>query len=513
MSDSQPRSGTPATRPRPEEILEIALRAIVDLIRTGQLPAGLPADVTEHDQFQLLVSSWSSLQQFSLAISNGDLSGNLRMQGLLAGSLKHIQANLRHLTWQTQMVAAGNFSQRVDFLGEFSQAFNTMVDHLREARQQRQQHEAALSAINASLEQEIAERRQAEQALQTSNAELTRTLNHLRQTQAQLVESEKMAALGQLIAGVAHEINTPLGAVGAAVGAMTAILDQTLGNLPAFFQGLSQPEQRHFLTLLERARAPVPSLSAKEERSCRRSVARELAAQGIADCETIANLLIMMGIGDDVTPLVPLFREPHGLSILERAYQLSGLYRSARVIGVAADRAAKVVFALRNYAHFDRSGEMVQAHVIDGIETILTLYHSLLQRGVEVRRDYAEVPPLYCYPDELNQVWTNLIHNALQAMTGQGCLTIRVSCRDGQIMVGVTDTGPGIPAELQDKIFTPFFTTKPVGEGSGLGLHIAQKIVAKHAGTIRLDSEQGRGTTFEVSLPLLACAPRGRGAE
>jgi signal transduction histidine kinase len=161
-----------------------------------------------------------------------------------------------------------------------------------------------------------------------------------------------------------------------------------------------------------------------------------------------------------------------------------------------------VVFALKNFARMDHSGEMVKSNIIDGIETVLTLYYNQLKQGVEVSRDYAEIPQIYCFPDELNQIWTNLLHNALQAMQHKGKLNIAVSLDSTNVVVSITDSGSGIPPEIQDKIFQPFFTTKPAGEGTGLGLDIVNRIVEKHKGKITVSSIPGK-TTFNIYLPII----------
>ena len=137
----------------------------------------------------------------------------------------------------------------------------------------------------------------------------------------------------------------------------------------------------------------------------------------------------------------------------------------------------------------------------DNIETVLTLYHNQIKQNTELLVDYADIPPLSCYPDELGQVWTNLIHNALQAMNYKGTMTISIAREDNYAVVSITDTGKGISDEIKEKIFTPFFTTKKVGEGSGLGLDIVKKIIEKHNGYIQLESEIGLGTQFKVYLP------------
>ena len=141
------------------------------------------------------------------------------------------------------------------------------------------------------------------------------------------------------------------------------------------------------------------------------------------------------------------------------------------------------------------------ANIIEGIETVLTLYHNQLKHHVDVIKNYATLPPVQCYPDELNQVWTNLIHNALQAIGDKGTLKIEVAQEYNYAIISITDNGPGIPDNIKLKIFEPFFTTKPAGEGSGLGLDIVKKIIEKHEGKIKVDSIPGK-TTFTVSIPV-----------
>jgi two-component system NtrC family sensor kinase len=133
---------------------------------------------------------------------------------------------------------------------------------------------------------------------------------------------------------------------------------------------------------------------------------------------------------------------------------------------------------------------------------VLTIYQNQIKRGTELVRDFEPMPPILCLPDELNQVWTNLIHNALQAMTNPGTLTVMVRQRGTYVVVSIADTGSGIPEAIRSRIFDPFFTTKPTGEGSGLGLDIVKKIVEKHYGRIEVQSEVNIGTTFSVYLPI-----------
>ena len=136
----------------------------------------------------------------------------------------------------------------------------------------------------------------------------------------------------------------------------------------------------------------------------------------------------------------------------------------------------------------------------ESLETVLELYNSQIRQGVELERSFQSVPLVAAHADQLIQVWTNLIHNAVQAMDGKGKLHLATHQHAGQIVVSVTDSGPGIPADVQEKIFEPFFTTKARGEGSGLGLHICKEIISRHDGKIQVSSLPGR-TTFNVWLP------------
>ena len=273
-----------------------------------------------------------------------------------------------------------------------------------------------------------------EDEVRQRTAELTRTLQELRATQAQLVQSEKMAALGDLVAGVAHEINTPLGAV-------------TSNN-----------------DLVARTLAKVREAGADPAQAQKSS------------------------------------------AWLQRAESMTQVSRDA------CQRIAAIVRSLRTFARLDEA-ERKPANLHDGLDSTLTLIEHLVKNRVTVVRDYGDLPEVDCYPNQLNQVFLNLLVNAAQAIAGKGEIVIRTRYqKDGDVdpkastravvVVEISDSGCGIAPEHMRKIFDPGFTTKGVGVGTGLGLAISYRIVADHKGKIELQSQVGKGSTFRIVLPV-----------
>lgn len=167
-----------------------------------------------------------------------------------------------------------------------------------------------------------------------------------------------------------------------------------------------------------------------------------------------------------------------------------------------AERIADLVRSMKSYSHLDQGAQQI-VNVHEGLEDTLKLFSHKIKQGIEVRRSYdSEMPQIWAFGSELNQVWTNLIDNAIDAMNDKGSLEITTFHHDDRVLVQITDSGSGIPPEIRSRIFEPFFTTKPVGKGSGLGLEMVRRIVEnRHQGAITIDSQPGR-TTFTVCLPL-----------
>ena len=340
------------------------------------------------------------------------------------------------------------------------------------------------------------------QQLQDKNQHIQQTLEELQQTQTQLIQSEKMAALGQLVAGIAHEINTPLGAIRAAIGNIDKALEAALSQLLQILPQLNSQQQADFLNFLIFATKSKQNLSTREKRKIKKTLTQQLQSYEINNARQLAHLLTEAGLYHNIETDLPLLQAPQAEQMIQIGYDIARLNSNSQNISNAVERASKIVFALKSYARYDQSEMKQSALVSNGIETVLELYQNYLKKGVEIIRNYQSVPEILCYPDELVQVWTNLIHNAIQAMDGKGTIEIGVHQQGGDIVVEITDSGAGIPVEIQEKILQPFFTTKSAGEGSGLGLDIVNKIIEKHQGQISFESQPGR-TTFRVKLPII----------
>jgi signal transduction histidine kinase len=321
--------------------------------------------------------------------------------------------------------------------------------------------------------------------------------------------SEKMGVLGTMMAGVAHEINTPIGAVKAAAENLHSNLPLLIPKLPQFFAKLTADDLELFFRFVDVVMKAEPIGSVAEERQIRKNVALALEAMNVAKADTLARTLSKIGVYKQLNDFDVLFKHPSAEEIVEMAGALGKMRLNTDNILTAVGKTQKIIFALRSFSHQNPSVEMIPSKIESQIPIALTLYHNTLKQGVQVFTEFeADLPEIYCFPDELDQVWINLITNAVHAMNNKGELRIRVYQEQDYIKVSITDTGPGIPQDILPRIFEPFFTTKPQGEGTGLGLHICKQIIDKHQGLISVESVPGN-TTFTVCLPIRTTPSQG----
>lgn len=298
----------------------------------------------------------------------------------------------------------------------------------------------ALQMVNESLEQKVVER----------TASLTAALQKLKDSQAQLIQSEKMASLGQMVAGVAHEINTPLGYTKSNLFSIKSQLDEMESLVQA---------HRDLLKLL---RSPKPDREQIKKQS-------EKVEQLYQDAQTYE-----------------IFPSAHE-AINDADY---GIAQISDLVG-----------NLKNFSRLDRA-RIDEYDVNAGIDNTLAIAKHSIKDRLTIERDYSELPKITCSPSQINQVFLNLITNAAQAIDKMGTLKITTRHQGNDVHIVFRDNGCGIPAEVLDKIFDPFFTTKPIGEGTGLGLSISHQIIQDHGGEIKVHSSPERGTRFVIRLPI-----------
>ena len=317
---------------------------------------------------------------------------------------------------------------------------------------------------------------------------------------------DKLRALGKLSAGLSHELNNPAAAISRAAASLTTALQV----IPAYLIKLlaTCPPAETVATITALAVLPPelpPPLSALEAADREDELSAWLEALGCADGYALTAGLLEAGLGIEalspVATQLPASARPAAFAWLSGHLTVARLTRD---ISEASRRISTLVGDVKTYSHMDRATGPEKLAVTTGLDSTLHLFaHALQQKNVRLTRDYAPSLPLIVgQAASLNQVWTNLIDNALDALpTTGGELTVRVEQRKNCLVVGVQDNGAGISAEVMAHLFEPFYTTKPLGEGSGLGLDIARRIVQEHGGRLEVSSEPGR-TEFTTWLPV-----------
>ncbi|MFZ0548893.1 MAG: response regulator [Candidatus Promineifilaceae bacterium] len=327
------------------------------------------------------------------------------------------------------------------------------------------------------------------------------------QQEMTLRQNEKLATLGRLSAGMAHELNNP--AAAAVRGANQ--LEEAVAQLQQLILHFNELEltagQLGFLSEIEKGirkkAGKSPALDALTRSDREYEIETWLEEQGIEESWRFAPTLVNLNYDDQaLSNLANNFHVRQLSAVLDWLDGTYNTYNLLKEIGQGAGRISEIVQALKTYTYLDQAPiQSVDIH--EGLDNTLALLHSKLNDGIAVTRLYGQnLPRIEAHGSELNQVWTNLIDNAIYAMDGKGDITIK-TYQDGRwLVVEVTDSGLGIPVEIQSQIFDPFFTTKPPGSGAGLGLNISHNIITqKHAGSISVVSQPGR-TCFQIKLPV-----------
>ena len=286
-----------------------------------------------------------------------------------------------------------------------------------------------LAEANRSLEKHNIDLTASRDQIRKAHEELKKTHEELRQAQSRLVQSEKMASLGNLAAGMAHEINTPIGAVNSAADTSKRAIGRVIQSI-------------------------------KESRSL-----EDLNAD-------------------------QKFRD-----------SLNFIKSNNDVITLASKRIAKIVKSLRSFARLDEA-DFMDADIHEGIDSTLTLLHHTTEDRIEIVKEYGDIPKISCRPSQLNQVFMNLLKNAAESIQDKGIIHIKTSVEDNKVIIRISDDGLGIGEENLNRVFDPGFTTKGVGVGTGLGLSISYNIIHDHLGEIEVKSEEGKGSTFSIILPI-----------
>jgi signal transduction histidine kinase len=334
-------------------------------------------------------------------------------------------------------------------------------------------------------------------------AALQESQERLERASASLSEGEKLASLGRIVAGIAHEMNTPLGAIQASSTHLAEQTSRVLSSWTHLIPKLGSDQADVLLALVDEAETSVNQLDSRRIREQRKVIARRLQALAVPDAEGKGRILADLGVKDFRDSWLPLLLSPAADSLLQGVTDLVEWRRAVSIIQLSTSKVADQVNGLRRYSTNPKTGKaFVPVDLSHNIETVLLVYRSQFPKGVKIVREFASHGPwVQGNPDKLMQVWSNLIMNAIQALGSAGKLTLEARSGRQWAHVKVTDNGPGIPSEIQQKVLEPFFSTKSNGEGMGLGLKIVATIVAEHGGDLSFESEPGR-TMFRVRLPI-----------
>ncbi len=354
----------------------------------------------------------------------------------------------------SQKVAKGELDVEVkvtgnDEMGKLSRSFNQMTKSLKDAKEKenvqaerlRMQWDV-LSETNQELEEKSKRLEKQKKQTEKKNQQIESAMNKLKETQNQLVQSEKMASVGQLTAGIAHEINNPINFVTSNISPLKRDLDDIM-KLLNMYNGAAEKSDPH------------------------------------DEFKNIKNFK------DEID---------YDFILKEIKQLLNGIEEGAK-------RTIEIVRGLRNFSRLDESDKKL-SDINEGIESTLLMLRNQLKNRIEVIKEFGSIPQILCYPGKLNQVFMNILNNASQSIEGEGEIIISTTYGNKNVFISIKDSGKGMSKKIMDHIFEPFYTTKDVGKGTGLGLSISYGIVQEHNGKIEVKSELNKGTEFIITLPV-----------
>ena len=368
--------------------------------------------------------------------------------------IRWIKFPIRQLEKGAQKVAEGDLSVQLsinseDEIGNLTNSFNLMTKSLREAMDKSKEQAdrlkmqwEILNETNHELEEKSQSLEKQKSTIEKKNRDLRKTMDKLKSTQSQLIDSEKMASLGQLTAGIAHEINNPINYISAGINP----LKRDMADFEALYSKFKVASENGF-----------------DENKLRET--KQFSEEIESDF---------------------LFKEIKSL--------LEGIEEGA-------SRTREIVAGLRNFSRMDEDA-IKTANVNEGIDSTLMLLQNKLKNKVTIKKEYGQIPPIECYPGKLNQVFMNILNNAAEAIKDNGEIEIHTWGDKEHAYISIKDNGIGMPENVRKRIFEPFYTTKEVGQGTGLGLSISFGIIEKHKGSITVKSKKNEGSEFIIRLPI-----------
>jgi signal transduction histidine kinase len=388
-------------------------------------------------------------------------------------------------------------------IGKLGHSFNSLLNNISNMQKE-------FLTQSQSLEEKVKERTrdleiqkvsaefskfEAEVAKQTAE----KTLAELKDSQEKLIRSEKMIALGQLVDGVAHEMNTPLGAIKASAEHIKKSMKGSAAYIFDLIRYLKIKEINLIQSIL--ILNFNNEISSREERALKKSMTNELLSRNIPIAYEVAETLIPLGITDISKEYDHLWVHEKNMEILQLLDLQVGLEKRAFVIEKSVDKTSKIVNVLKTFSN-ENLDKKKEVNLIDGLETTITIYGNFLRKGIVLHRNFDFKPIISCYPEKLIQVWNHLLQNSIHAIqtNGEIIISVKEGTTKASVLVSFQDNGKGISDDIKEKIFDPFFTTKKSGEGSGLGLHICREIISQHSGTISFESNPKK-TIFKVEIP------------